>query len=153
VFKNFGVVKKTVGGGQTTFNVTFTNVGTIQILSGTISFPSFATNHGVIDAGPSGTLNITTAFANASDGTLKVQILDAAQFGHINVSGNIDLDGKLLFERIGGFVPVLGASFSFLTSASRTGAFAILEGASLGNGTRLALDTALPTTLKAVVVI
>jgi hypothetical protein len=112
------------GGGQVSGNVTNTS--------------------GTVRPGSSpGTLTVTGNYAQGAAGTLVVDVAGTArgtQYDHLSVGGAAALDGTLAVVQAGGFAPQPTDTFQFLTSASRTGAFAELAGAHLPGGKRYGLD-------------
>ncbi|MGH2806881.1 MAG: Ig-like domain-containing protein, partial [Actinomycetota bacterium] len=75
--------------------------------------------------------------------TLEVDVAGTAQgteYDHLSVGGAATLDGTVAVVPGAGFDPQDSDSFQVLTSASRTGTFAALTGATLPSGKSYALD-------------
>jgi hypothetical protein len=120
---NAGTIRKSAGAGLSAVSVPFTNTGTIQVQSGSMSFIGAGTNNGgtLLTSATTridfnGTNSVT--FSNASTitgsgvvgfgslvsntGTLKIDttaLLIAS--GTLNNSGTVDLNGKLILDYTG----------------------------------------------------
>jgi hypothetical protein len=116
----------TLNGGNASGNVAL-NGGTLGG-SGTLT--------GNLDIGPSGilavgfspgSLNITGNLTLASTSTTNIEVgglTAGSQFDQINVGGLATLGGTLNVTSWGGYTPVAGNTFDFLTFGSSAGAFA-----------------------------
>jgi hypothetical protein len=114
-FNNAGTLRKSAGGGITSLlgGVAFNNTGTVEVLTGIMSF-----NGGYSQTG----------------GTLSFGISSLTDFGQISISGNAPLTGTLNINLRNGFQPGLGDTFQVMTYSSRTGTFTAVTGCSIGNG-------------------
>jgi autotransporter-associated beta strand protein len=128
---NRGVLKVD---GSITSN-TFVNHG--GTLAGTGTVGGNVTNAGVVSPGDApGTLTVNGNYAQASNGTLLIDIAGAndGQFSVLDVLGNANLDGFLHPVLLNGFTPTIGESFTFLDYASLTGAFSSIQNQVFDNG-------------------
>jgi hypothetical protein len=101
-FNNAGTFRKSLGSGTTTIQLSFTNSGTVNPLTGALNFNTFTNLGGTLDFGVSG----------------------LTSFGKINVANNIDLNGTANVSWLGGFVPAIGNSFTLINYGSHSGTFA-----------------------------
>lgn len=113
------------------------------VLTGTGTIAGTLTNtSGTVRPGSSpGTLTISGGFTQGAGGTLEVDIAGTSpgtQFDVLAVSGHAVLDGTVAVQ--GSFDPQLADTFQFLTSGSRSGAFAAVTSAPLTGGKQYALD-------------
>jgi hypothetical protein len=101
----------------------------------TLSSPAATlTNSGSIAPGLSpGTLTVTRATQLAA-GSVDVEIAALTSFDRLAVTGALTLDGALNITLLNGYVPNLGDTFDVVTFGTRSGAFAALNGASIGGG-------------------
>lgn len=135
----------TVGTGQTfqlDHGITLTGGG---VLSGAGQITGSVTNTGgTVRPGASpGTLFVTGNYTQGPGATLEVDVNGTAQgtqYDHLAVGGAASLDGTLAVVQGAGFDPQESDTFQFLTSASRTGTFASLTGATLPSGKTYSLD-------------
>ena len=98
-------------------------------LTGAGTIGGSVVNAGTVAPGGSpGDLTISGAYTQAATGTLAIELDGATAFDRLLVSGAATLDGTLAVERDSGFTPAEGDAFTFLTAASRTGAFATTTG-------------------------
>lgn len=105
-FVNNGTFQKTATTGTTAFdNLTFINSGTLDVESGTVSFPS------------SSAYEQTVA-------TLSFGASAAAITGRLSLSGNVNLDGTLTLNLLNGYSPVVGDTLVLMTYPSASGTFA-----------------------------
>ncbi len=120
-FNNGGTFRKTSGSGTTTLSsVSFNNAGTLELLSGTVSF-----NNG---------------FTQTAAGTLQVGVgglTPGSGFGRLAVNGQATLSGALDVTLINGFTPGFGDAFSVLSYNSRSGNFASINLPALPNALAL----------------
>ena len=143
-FTNEGLIHKDEGSG--TFDIkatTFVNDGTVHHTSGGLRFREAWTNNGrlEIDAGRNTIADENITFGTTS--SFKVAIASLATFGRMTGHATdtaITLDGTLEIQRDGGYVPVLGDTFTIMTGNSISGSFASVTGASLGNGTQFQVN-------------
>ena len=110
-FANAGTVRKSGGTGNSPVNVRFINTGTVEVLTGQISF--------------GGALTQLT-------GTLNFGISNATAFGTIGISGAVTLGGTFGGTLLGGFIPATNNVFVVMTFGSSSGAFSDLAGQDLG---------------------
>ncbi len=86
---------------------------------------------------------MTGDYTQRPGGTLEVDVSGTAQgigYDHLSVGGAASLDGTLAVAQGAGFEPQVTDTFTFLTSASRTGVFSALTGSVLPSGKSYALD-------------
>jgi hypothetical protein len=160
-----GVLEVNAGsGGPRTFNGTLTNRGLVSVKTafavtgsgllnaeggrlqgtGTLTHSGAAvTNAGRIGPGHSpGTLTLSGSVAQTATGSLDVEIggrSAGSQHDQLRVSGTAGLDGALNVVLAGGFDPAIGDTFEVLTYGARSGAFATVNGSSIGPGKRFSL--------------
>jgi hypothetical protein len=92
-------------------------------------------NAGTVTPGPAiGTLTITRSFTQTSTGTLNIRIGGPSQFDTLAVGGTATLGGTLNVSLTNGFAPSNGNAFQVISYASRSGAFATMNGLEPGNG-------------------
>lgn len=105
---------------------------------------NFTNTSGTVRPGSSpGTLTVTGDYTQGPGGTLEVDVSGTAQgigYDHLSVGGAASLDGTLAVVQGAGFDPQVTDTFTFLTSASRAGAFSTLTGSLLPSGKSYALD-------------
>jgi hypothetical protein len=104
-FNNAGVLRKSLGSGTSTIQVSSTNAGTVNALAGTLNFSAGLTSAG---------------------GTLAFGASGLGSFGQINISGAVALNGTASVAWLNGFTPAVGTSFAWLNYGSQSGAFANL---------------------------
>ncbi len=151
-FNNAGTVTKSAGTGATTIAVPFTNTGTVNANSGTLSFTNNFTNSASGEVQGTGTLSFTgTTFTNTGainpatsgtpgkltiSGTLRqTSVVNAdiggttagTQYDQLAVSGAATLGGTLHVNLINGFTPSAGNSFKILTYGSKAGSFGVVN--------------------------
>ena len=108
-------------------------------------------NNGVIapgDVNTIGTLAVQGSLSQGSNGEIRVRLASGIRFDHIDVTGNVALDGKLTAATLGGYAPAPGDGFAFLSlRGQRSGVFAhtdlpinLRAGYSLFNGEAARLD-------------
>jgi hypothetical protein len=102
-FNNAGTLRKSAGTDTTSIDPQVNNTGTVDALTGTLSFDTSFTNVG---------------------GTLDFAVSGVSSFGQINVSGNVALNGTASVRWLGAFMPAVGDSFALLHYASHSGTFA-----------------------------
>ena len=102
-FANLGTVQKSPGTNTTYMQIPFTNSGTLDAQSGTVSLSS--------------SYDLTA-------GTLNFGLSGPSTYGSISLSGAAQLTGTISANLDGGYVPVTGASFQVLSYGSETGQFA-----------------------------
>ena len=91
-------------------------------------------NAGTISLSP-GSLNVTGNYTQAASGALDIGVgglHPVSQFGQLNVSGQVALNGALNLSLLNSYSPQGGNSYRILTFGSRTGDFAAETGLSLG---------------------
>ena len=85
-----------------------------------------------------GQLNINGNYTQTSGGVFNLGLggLSAGtQFGLLNVSGNASIDGTLNVNLLNTFFPVVGDTFTFLTTGGLVnGTFSFTNGLNIGNG-------------------
>ena len=82
-----------------------------------------------------GTLSVST-YTQQSTGSLNVQIggtTVGTQYSQLAVANGASLNGTLNIKLISGFVPVIGNTFTILTTSARTGTFATVKGLSINS--------------------
>jgi hypothetical protein len=81
--------------------------------------------------GAPSTLNVVGSYTQGSGGTLTIDLAGATNpggFSVLAVNGNATLDGTVDFTTLGGFTPVAGDDFTFLTwTGSESGNFATVD--------------------------
>ncbi|MBI3847133.1 MAG: hypothetical protein HY292_21100 [Planctomycetes bacterium] len=112
------------------------------LLRGTGSVGPIVNNAVIAPGASAGTLSIGGTFAQQSSGSFNVELGGTAtsEFDRLLVSADANLGGALNVSLINGFQPVLGQTFTILTFASSTGAFATTSGLDLGGGLRLQVN-------------
>ena len=102
-----------------------------------------------LDSNALNTLRATNNAATLTVPTLDIQISGSpasGQFGKVTSSGNAALDGTLNIDRVNGFGPTAGDSYTIMNFAGHTGTFATINGLTSGRFTLF--DAVLsPTTL------
>ncbi|HTI97809.1 MAG TPA: hypothetical protein VL527_02815, partial [Dongiaceae bacterium] len=106
-FNNAGTLRKSGGPGTTTIGPQVNNAPT-----------------GVVEA-QVGTLSLTGGGVLGS-GSLRCGITSLGSYGRINFPGTVTLSGTIGAVLLGSFVPPINSTFSLVTCASHTGAFASL---------------------------
>jgi subtilase family serine protease len=111
-FRNLGLLRKSGGTGVGTIGVSgsypvgFQNLGTVEIVSGTLSF--FGTS-------------------TLSNGNWRVAMRGLTDYGRINVANPVTLGGTLGTYLVGGYQPIVGNKFTVVTFPAASGAFASLD--------------------------
>ena len=120
VFNNFGTFNKTAGAGTTTINANVTFIqdpaGEVQVQSGTLNIPSFATNPGTVTLANDATLITAGAFSNTGIlqgiGTIDPVTLTnpgtinpGTTPGTITIAGDADFTGGILNFEVDGLTP------------------------------------------------
>jgi hypothetical protein len=104
---NAGTFRKSVSTGTTTVGVPLNNFGTNDIRSGFL-----AANGGYTSSG--------SALLNCAIGGT----LPGTNYGRVQVTGAVTLNGALSVDLSSGYVPTTNDSFTVLTAGTRTGSFA-----------------------------
>ncbi|HEX3716951.1 MAG TPA: DUF642 domain-containing protein [Verrucomicrobiae bacterium] len=120
-FNNQGTVEKSVASNTTTFNVPFTNTGTLNAQSGVMNF---AGNPAYVQAGE--TLDFGVAATNSH--------------GSAKVPGNINFDGALGVNFLSGYTPKTGDTLTLMNYGSHAGSFSSLNLPPLPSGQNWELD-------------
>jgi hypothetical protein len=125
---NDGTISTDPGTTFSTNGAALTNSGTGTIMGkGTLDV-SMLTNNGVVAPGASpGTLLINGDYTQGPDGVLSIELAGPVQgvsYDLLQVAGTANLGGTLHVVTSGGYVPVGGETFTFLTYARHTGDFA-----------------------------
>jgi CSLREA domain-containing protein len=145
---NAGMLRRSgIGTASVGSSITFSNTGSIDIQSGTLSFPAGTTinipttktlsgagtivanvtSAGSVGPGTSpGILTINGNYTQVSGGILNIEIGGTTvetQFDRLAVTGSVSLAGTLNATLINGFTPASGQSFQYLTFGSRNGDF------------------------------
>ncbi|MBO6795587.1 autotransporter outer membrane beta-barrel domain-containing protein [Maricaulis sp.] len=74
-------------------------------------------------ASSTGTLDVLGDYVQSSAGMLVINV-DGTDSSTLNVTGDVSLDGGLVFNPLGGYLPRYGDTFTFLTANSIIGNFA-----------------------------
>jgi hypothetical protein len=106
-FDNAGIFRKSLGTGTTTIGVPFTNYGTVDLRLGIL-----AANNAYASS-PNAVLNC--ALGGTAAGT---------NYGQLQVSGPVTLNGALRVVLANGFIPATNNTFTVLTAGARNGTFA-----------------------------
>ena len=101
-FNNAGLFRKSPTTGTTSIGVAFYNTGIVDVQSGVVSLTG------------GGTLNA---------GSLSFGISGPANYGQLNVSGNVTLGGPLNVTLDNGYFPAISNTFTLVTCGSRNGTF------------------------------
>ena len=117
--------RTTLAGGN------FTSIVLIEILGGTLGgigiVTGDVTSSGNLSPGASpGLLTISGNYTQAGGGALSIEVaglISGTNFDRLAVSGTASLAGALNLTLTNGFYPPTNANFSFLTAATRLGAF------------------------------
>ena len=106
-FDNAGTFRKSINTGTTTIGVSFTDYGTVDIQGG------FLAASGGYASSSNAVLNC--ALSGTKPGT---------NYGQLQVSGSVTLNGNLSVKLANGFIPAVNDSFTVLTAGTRNGTFA-----------------------------
>ena len=112
-FRNEGVLRKSGGGGTTTFAPILINLGAVEVLSGTLRFG------GSFDFG---------------GGMLRFGLNSSNSIGRMNVTGVANLGGGVAATLLNGYLPTVGARFDVMTFGSTNGTFTDYSGLDVGSG-------------------
>ena len=110
---NYGLFRKSGGAGTSPIADAFNNFGTIEVESGTVSINSSYLQSGA-----------TLAFGLSAPNLA----------GHLNLPGNVNLDGLLRINLLNDYTPAVGDAFSLVSYGSHGGMFQNLSLAPLGPG-------------------
>ncbi|MCP4043393.1 MAG: hypothetical protein GY731_15800, partial [Gammaproteobacteria bacterium] len=121
--------------GQTNVDGTLTSTGLVYIqgglLSGSGQINGDVDNAGMVGPGNSaGLLSIDGDYEQLVAGTLYIELgglLSGTEYDVLDVSGTADLGGTLDVSLIGGFNPLVGASFDILSADSILDTFNVLN--------------------------
>jgi|GEM_PF-477428 len=113
VLRNEGLLVKSGGTGTSGVSPTLTNLGTIEVQSGTLGFYGAFT---------------------LSAGSIRFGLSANDRFGRITIPGQANLGGGLGAMLLDGYVPAVGATFDVMTFGSREGDFTDYSGLSVGSG-------------------
>jgi hypothetical protein len=105
-FDNAGIFRKSVSTGTTIVNVPFTNYGTVDLRLGVL-----AANNGFASSS-------NALFNCALGGTAA-----ATNYGRLQVSGAVTLNGALSVALVNGYLPTTNDSFAVVTAGTRSGSF------------------------------
>jgi hypothetical protein len=83
-------------------------------------------NAGILEIG--GTISIQGNYRQTAGAALDIDIASPTVYGALTVSGTMTLAGTLNVALLNGFIPALGASFSILSFAARSGDFSTENG-------------------------
>ncbi len=113
----------TISGGAMTVDGTLdpASIEILTALDGTGNIIGNVTNDGTVepgDSGTPGTLTITGNYTQHSTGILLEDILGTSSYSVLDVSGDVNLDGTIKVNLLGGFTPGDGETFAFLTGFS-----------------------------------
>ncbi|MDB5329637.1 MAG: hypothetical protein JWP03_788, partial [Phycisphaerales bacterium] len=142
---NQGTIQANVSGGTITVNTpgnTFDNLGSVIASSGALALAAGGSgfvNDGSVTAGPTGAINVTGNFTQASTANFNIVLGGATSdlYGHMAVSGTAAINGGLNISEANGFSPGTGNLFKVLTFASESGQFANYNGLTLPAGAAL----------------
>jgi hypothetical protein len=144
LFDNLGSYYKGVNGppvnNNTVIAAQFNNSGELRVNDNVVQFTGQFTDAGDLSIAAGATVSISGDLALQSTSELDIEVGPSGN-GLLNVGGNLTLDGTLNVIQLAGFAPAIGQSFTFLTFATETGAFATVEGTTIGNGEALSLDS------------
>jgi hypothetical protein len=111
--------------------------GSLQILeNGALTVAGGLDIRGIITLSP-GTLTIPGTYTQEASGALAVGVgglTAGTQFGQLNVTGQVPLDGALNISLLNGYSPPPGDSYRIMTFGSRSGDFTVETGLYLGGG-------------------
>jgi hypothetical protein len=111
--QNNGTMRKAAGSGTATLDLVFVNQGTIEQLSGVLTFGrNFSLTSG------------TVLFGIAGNST----------FGRINLSGTASLAGRLAARLLNGYVPPVSNLFQVMSYGVVAGSFSDYSGLDVGSG-------------------
>jgi hypothetical protein len=123
--RSTGSLYLTIGGASR-----FDNVGTFRksATAATMTITTGITfnNYGILEI-PRGILSATGGFTCTSNAFLKCSLAGTnagTDYGQLQASGTVTLQGALSVDLANGFLPATNASFTVLTAGSRNGAFA-----------------------------
>lgn len=103
------ILNGTLAGNGTLLN------NTTGILSGTGTVMGNLTNNGTIRPGNSpGTLNIQGDYTQTLTGAMEIEIASPTSYDRLIVSGNASINGSVRPILLGGYIPALNQTFSFL---------------------------------------
>lgn len=114
---NNGVVRKSLGTGTTTLDLVFLNQGTLEALSGLLSF---------------------TRDFSCPSGTVTFGLSNNVSFGQLSAPGTITLNGNLGARLLSGYIPDPDINFPVLSAAALSGSFTNTNALNIGFGRRLA---------------
>jgi hypothetical protein len=131
-------------GGTTTVDGVLTAAGGVTIQAGKLfgrgMIASPVVSSGSVTAGDSttkaGELSLST-YTQKSTGSLNVQIgglTAGTQYSQLAVANGASLNGTLNIKVVNGFVPAIGNSFTILTTSTRSGTFAHVNGLTIPTG-------------------
>jgi hypothetical protein len=116
-FHNAGLVRKSAGAGTTTVSVLFTNTGTVE--------------------GQTGTLSFTGGYSSASSANLAISLggaVSGSGYGHIHFTSALPMGGTFTVRTRNGYLPNPGNTFQVLSYPPATNLFTCLSGLDLGGG-------------------
>lgn len=137
---NQGLIEKSFGGGVLSLKgpLGFTNQGTIRVTAGVLQVDHPLANEGTIDVLVGQSLMLEDDLNMSGTSTITLHFGSLASFGKLTgdlASTSIALDGVLDVQLEGGYLPVLGDSFTIISGNNVSGAFTSVLNQSLGNGT------------------
>jgi uncharacterized repeat protein (TIGR01451 family) len=126
----------TQSAGTTTLDSASMSVSTMTLNGGTLlgigTITGNVANNATVGPGFSaGIINITGSYTQSSSGVLNIEISGltaGTQYDQLNISGTATLNGTLNITYFGGFLPVVGDSFTPITYASSSGGFTTTNG-------------------------
>jgi hypothetical protein len=116
-FHNAGLVRKSAGTGTTTVSVLFTNTGTVE--------------------GQTGTLSFTGGYSSTSSANLAISLggaVSGSGYGHIHFTSALPMGGTFTVRTRNGYLPNPGNTFQVLSYPPATNLFTCLSGLDLGGG-------------------
>ena len=135
VFNNHGTFIKSAGSGTTELRrIDFRTDGTVTVLTGRLLLAGNYTQNGGTTVLDGGLLDIAGNVTHPADAELIIRISgrNQSQYGRLNVTRVLTLDGTINVELADGFDPAVGDRFDIMTFASRTAIFGTFTGFIIG---------------------
>ena len=154
VFNNHGTFIKSGGSGTTELRrIDFRTDSNVTVLTGRLLLAGNYTQNGGTTVLAGGLLDIAGDVSHPADAELIIRISGQAldQYGRLNVTGTLTLDGAIKIELADGFDPAPGDRFDILAFESRTDIFRTFNGFTIG-ADRMFSEVCTPTSWSLVVV-